>query len=38
MCDVIWAALAKVSIHRDDPATWTAARPVNLQHLRINRF
>ena len=38
MCDVIWAALAKVGIQRDEPATWTTARQVNLQHLRINQF
>lgn len=34
MCDVIWAALAKVGIHRNDPSTWTTPRPVNLQHLK----
>jgi hypothetical protein len=34
MCDVIWAALAKVGICRDDPSTWTTARPVHLQHLK----
>jgi len=34
MCDVIWAALAKVGIRRDDPSTWTTLRPVNLQHLK----
>src|SRR5690348_8766920 len=34
MCDVIWAALTKVGIYRDDPSTWTTPRPVNLQHLK----
>src|SRR5581483_3440554 len=34
MCDVIWAALDKAGIRRDDPATWTTPRPVNLQHLK----
>jgi hypothetical protein len=34
MCDVIWAALAKVGIRRNDPSTWTTARPEHLQHLK----
>jgi hypothetical protein len=34
MCDVIWAVLAKVGILRDQPSTWTTARPVHLQHLK----
>ncbi len=34
MCDVIWAALAKVGIRRDDPSTWTTARPEHLQYLK----
>ncbi len=34
MCNVIWAALAKAGIHRDDPSTWTTARPEHLQHLK----
>jgi ectoine hydroxylase-related dioxygenase (phytanoyl-CoA dioxygenase family) len=34
MCDVIWAALANVGIHRGDPSTWTTARPQHLQHLK----
>ena len=36
MCDVIWAALAKVGIRRNDPSTWTAARPEHLQHLKAD--
>src|SRR5215831_19372795 len=36
MCDVIWAALAKIGIHRNDPSTWTTARPEHLQHLKGN--
>jgi hypothetical protein len=34
MCDVIWAALAKVGIRRNDPSTWTTARPEHLQNLK----
>jgi hypothetical protein len=34
MCEVIWSALAKVGIERDDPSTWTETRPVHLQHLK----
>jgi hypothetical protein len=34
MCDVIWTALARAGIHRDDPSSWTAPRPVNLQPLK----
>lgn len=34
MCDVIWAALAKDGIRRDDSSTWTKARPEHLQHLK----
>jgi len=34
MCDVIWAALDKAGIRRDDPSTWTIARPEHLQHLK----
>jgi len=34
MCDVIWAALAKVGILREDRSTWTVARPEHLQHLK----
>jgi Phytanoyl-CoA dioxygenase (PhyH) len=34
MCDVIWAALARAGIHRNDRSTWTTARPVHLQHLK----
>src|SRR5919108_2949664 len=34
MCDVIWAALARVGIRRNDPSTWTTARPEHLQHLK----
>ena len=34
MCDVIWAALAKVGIRRNEPSTWTTARPEHLQHLK----
>ena len=36
MCDVIWTALAKAGIHRNDPSTWTAARPERLQHLKAD--
>lgn len=34
MCDVIWAGLAKVGIGRNDPSTWTTARPEHLQYLK----
>src|SRR5262249_24117539 len=34
MCDVIWSALAKVGIRRDDSSTWTTARPEHLQYLK----
>jgi len=34
MCDVIWSALAKVGICRDDSSTWTKARPERLQYLK----
>jgi hypothetical protein len=34
MCDVIWGALVKVGIRRDDPSTWTNARPEHLQRLK----
>jgi hypothetical protein len=34
MCDVIWGALSQVGIRRDDPSTWTKARPEHLQHLK----
>jgi hypothetical protein len=34
MCDVIWAALARAGIHRNDPSTWTTGRPEHLQHLK----
>ena len=34
MCDVIWAALAKVGIRRNEPSTWATARPEHLQHLK----
>src|SRR5215831_12919306 len=36
MCDVIWAALAKSGVHRNDSSSWTAARPVHLQHLKAD--
>lgn len=36
MCDVIWDALAKTGIRRDDSSTWTTARPEHLQHLKGN--
>ena len=36
MRGVIWTALAKVGIGRDDPSTWTTPRPVNLQHLKAD--
>ena len=36
MCDVIWAALAKMGIDRNDPSTWTTARPEHLQHLKAD--
>jgi hypothetical protein len=34
MRTVIWSALAKVGIHRNDPSTWTKTRPEHLQHLK----
>ncbi len=34
MCSVIWQALGKVGIVRDDPSTWTKTRPEHLQHLK----
>ena len=34
MRDVIWDALAKAGILRDDPSTWTVSRPEHLQHLK----
>jgi len=34
MCDVIWSALSKVGIRRNEPSTWTEARPEHLQHLK----
>jgi hypothetical protein len=34
MCDVVWAALTKDGIHRNDSSTWRTARPVHLQHLK----
>jgi hypothetical protein len=36
MCTVIWGALSKVGIIRDDPSTWTKTRPEHLQHLKKN--
>src|SRR5215510_710601 len=34
MCNVIWGELAKVGIRRNEPSTWTTARPDHLQHLK----
>jgi hypothetical protein len=34
MCTVIWGALAKTGILREDPSTWTKTRPEHLQHLK----
>jgi hypothetical protein len=34
MCEVIWGALAKVGIRRNDSSTWTKARPEHLQYLK----
>ena len=34
MCDLIWAALGEVGIHRNDPSTWTTARPEHMKHLK----
>lgn len=34
MCSVIWNALGKAGIVRDDPSTWTKTRPEHLQHLK----
>lgn len=34
MCNVIWGALEKVGIDRNDSSTWTQSRPVHLQHLK----
>jgi hypothetical protein len=36
MCDLIWAALGEVGIYRNDPSTWTTARPEHLQHLKTD--
>src|SRR5262245_61083806 len=36
MCDVIWDALSTAGIRRDDPSTWTTARPEHLQHLKAH--
>ncbi len=34
MCTVIWRALGKAGIIRDDPSTWTKTRPEHLQQLK----
>ena len=34
MREVLWRALARVGIRRDDPSTWTKERPEHLQHLK----
>ena len=34
MCDVVWAALARAGIRRNDRSTWTTARPIHLQYLK----
>lgn len=34
MCDLIWAKLGEVGIHRNDPSTWTTARPEHMKHLK----
>jgi hypothetical protein len=34
MCDLIRAALGEVGIHRNDPLTWTTARPEHMKHLK----
>jgi hypothetical protein len=34
MCDVIWGALARGGIRRNDSSTWTKARPEHLQCLK----
>ncbi len=34
MCGVIWSALAKIGICRNDSSTWTKARPEHLQRLK----
>ena len=34
MCNVIWHALGKVGIIRDELSTWTKTRPEHLQHLK----
>ena len=36
MCDVIWSALAKAGIRRDDSRTWTKARPDHVQYLKLD--
>ena len=34
MCTVIWDALGKAGILRNDPSSWTKTRPEHLQHLK----
>jgi ectoine hydroxylase-related dioxygenase (phytanoyl-CoA dioxygenase family) len=34
MREVVWCALEKIGIQRDDPSTWTKERPEHLQHLK----
>src|SRR5579862_7244795 len=34
MREVLWRALARVGIRRDDTSTWTNERPEHLQHLK----
>jgi hypothetical protein len=36
MCDVVWNALEAGGMRRDEPSTWTTARPVHLQHLKTD--
>lgn len=36
MREVVWRALAKAGILRDDPTTWTSERPTHLQHLKLD--
>jgi hypothetical protein len=36
MRDVVWEALARDGVFRDDPSTWTVEAPSHLQHLKRN--
>jgi hypothetical protein len=36
MCDLIWAALREVGIHRNDPSNRTTVRPEHMKHLKAD--